>query len=92
MTYHQIPMHTSDDDIFVHSRYVEFFYSTFSIRPIKETNLTLKAKKCNFFIKEVIFIGHVFSKEGIKTDLPPKITQRKELKVLRNVSELRSFL
>mgnify|MGYP003684513451 CR=1 FL=1 len=52
-------MHKSDDDIFVHSRYFEFFYSHFSIEPIKETTLKLKAKKCNFLKKEVIFIGHV---------------------------------
>ena len=59
MTYHQIPMHKSDevktafailyfDYIFVHSRDFEYFYSTFSIRSIKETALKLKAKKCTF--------------------------------------------
>ena len=31
-------------------------------------NLKLKASKCEFFKKEVTYLGHVVSEEGIKTD------------------------
>lgn len=49
--------------------------------------MKLKAKKCNFFQREVNFLGHVVSQEGIKTDLS-KITLVKEWKILSNVTVL----
>ena len=39
---------------------------------IKSAGLKLKAAKCHFFRKQVAFLGHVVSEEGIATD-PKKI-------------------
>lgn len=38
------------------------------INRLSEANLKLKAKKCNFFCKEVSFLGNIVSSKGIKTD------------------------
>ena len=58
---------------------------------LDEANLKLKAKKCNFFCKEVAFLGYMVSKDGVKTD-PAKITAIANFKVPTTVTELRSFL
>lgn len=34
--------------------------------------LKLKAKKCNVFAREVVYVGHVISGEGVATD-PEKV-------------------
>jgi hypothetical protein len=59
--------------------------------PLDSANLKLKAKKYKFFRKEVTFLGHVISEEGVKTD-PSKIETVNDWKTPTNVSELRSFL
>lgn len=38
------------------------------IERLRQANLKLKAKKCKFFQKEVTFLGHVVSDNGVKTD------------------------
>ena len=43
-------------------------------RRLSEAGLKLKPKKCNLFQREVSFLGHVVSEEGIQTD-PAKITK-----------------
>ena len=54
-------------------------------------NLKLKASKCEFFKKEVIYLGHVVSEEGIKTD-PEKIRVLKDWPVPKSVKDVRKFL
>lgn len=54
-------------------------------------NLKLKVKKCNFFRKEVIFLGYVIFERGVKIDLS-KIVVVENWKMLINISEFRSFL
>lgn len=52
----------------------------------------LKLKlKCRFLRKEVAFLGHVVSADGIKTD-PEKVESVKTWPVPLNVKELQSFL
>jgi hypothetical protein len=46
---------------------------------------------CEFWIKEVPFLGHVVSPEGIAVD-PGKVKEALELKPLTSVSEVQSFL
>jgi len=50
-----------------------------------------KLKKCEFWLEEVVFLGHVVSKEGIKAD-PQKITTILGWPRPANVTEVRSFL
>jgi hypothetical protein len=47
--------------------------------------------KCEFWIKEVPFLGHVVSLEGIAVD-PGKVKEVLDWKPLMSMSEVRSFL
>lgn len=58
---------------------------------LKQAGLKLKPKKCELFAKEVSFLGHVVTQEGIATD-PEKIRSIKEWPAPCNVCDLRSFL
>ncbi|KAA3480045.1 Retrotransposon protein [Gossypium australe] len=53
--------------------------------------LCCKHIKCDYRLREVGFIGHVISVDGIRVD-PNKISMVLNWKPLRNVSEVRSFL
>ncbi|XP_057248158.1 uncharacterized mitochondrial protein AtMg00860-like [Beta vulgaris subsp. vulgaris] len=57
----------------------------------KEEKLYAKLSKCDFWLEEVKFLGHVVSKEGISVD-PDKIKAVEEWPAPKNVSEVRSFL
>ncbi|KAA3484788.1 DNA/RNA polymerases superfamily protein [Gossypium australe] len=50
-----------------------------------------KFSKCEFWLQEVGFLGHIVSAEGIRVDLN-KISMIVNWKPLKNVSEVRSFL
>ena len=50
-----------------------------------------KLSKCEFWLKEVSFLGHIVSAEGIRVD-PVKIEAVVNWKPPRNVTEVRSFL
>jgi hypothetical protein len=58
---------------------------------LKAAGLKLKSKKCSLFAKQVTFLGHVISSNGVATD-PSKIQNVKDWPVPTNVSELCSFL
>ena len=58
---------------------------------LRQAGLKLKGKKCSLFQKEVIYLGHKVSKEGIQTD-PAKISAVKEWPTPENVHEVRSFM
>ena len=47
--------------------------------------------KCEFWLREVSFLGHIISEEGIRVD-PKKIEEIIEWKPSRNVTKVRSFL
>ena len=51
----------------------------------------VKVKKCNFAKKELKFLGHIISREGIRTD-PEKIEKMVNLGPPKNLKELRSRL
>jgi hypothetical protein len=53
--------------------------------------LYAKFSKCEFWIKEVPFLGHVVSLEGIAVD-PSKVKEVLDWKPPTTVSEVRSFL
>lgn len=53
--------------------------------------LKLKPKKCTFFRTEIQFLGHIVSRNGVKTD-PKKVEAVSNIKVPLNVKELKSFL
>ena len=58
---------------------------------LREAGLKLKPQKCRFLQKEVTYLGHVVSENGVSTD-PSKVSKILDWPIPRNVSELRSFL
>ncbi|KAJ8762075.1 hypothetical protein K2173_006739 [Erythroxylum novogranatense] len=58
---------------------------------MRERQLYAKFTKCEFWLDEVVFLGHIVSGEGIQVD-PRKVEAVRSWEVLRNVSEVRSFL
>ncbi|XP_057250790.1 uncharacterized mitochondrial protein AtMg00860-like [Beta vulgaris subsp. vulgaris] len=58
---------------------------------LRENQLYAKFSKCEFWMEEVAFLGHIVSKKGISVD-PSKITAVSEWPKPRNVTDIRSFL
>ncbi|GFU59508.1 retrovirus-related Pol polyprotein from transposon 17.6 [Trichonephila clavipes] len=58
---------------------------------LRDANLKLNPSKCKFFQKEVNYLGHIISAEGVRTD-PEKVSAVKNWKRPENLRELRSFL
>src|SRR6266540_6009065 len=58
---------------------------------LREASLMVKVKKCKFAKKELKFLGHIISREGIRTD-PKKIEKMVNMGSPKNLKELRSRL
>ncbi|KAL0295928.1 UNVERIFIED_CONTAM: Retrovirus-related Pol polyprotein from transposon.6 [Sesamum radiatum] len=58
---------------------------------LREKQLYAKFSKCEFWMEEIAFLGHVVSKEGVQPD-PAKVKAIMEWEPPKNVSEVRSFL
>ncbi|KAK9036794.1 hypothetical protein V6N11_021721 [Hibiscus sabdariffa] len=56
-----------------------------------ENQLYAKLSKCEFWIREVVFLGHVVSSEGIRVD-PKKVEAIVNWKQPTSVTEIHSFL
>ncbi|KAA3461873.1 Transposon Ty3-G Gag-Pol polyprotein [Gossypium australe] len=81
------------DDILIYSRdeneHVEHLRTVLQI--LRDNQLYAKFSKSEFWLKEVRFLGHIVSGDGIRVD-PNKISAIVDWKPPRNVSEVRSFL
>ncbi|KAG8498361.1 hypothetical protein CXB51_007427 [Gossypium anomalum] len=81
------------DDILVYSRneeeHAEHLRTVLQI--LREKQLYAKFSKCEFWLREVSFLGHIVSAEGIRVD-PSKISAIVNWSPPKNVSEVRSFL
>lgn len=58
---------------------------------LRRNNLKLNPNKCNFLRKEVIFLGHVVSNNGVLPD-PKKIDAVLNYPIPKNVKDIKSFL
>ena len=81
------------DDILVYSQDRESHDAHLRVvlETLRKEQLYAKLSKCEFWLNEVSFLGHIVSKEGIRVD-PKKIEVVIEWKTPRNVTEGRSFL
>ena len=61
------------------------------LEKLREHQLYAKFSKCEFWLKEVGFLGHVISGEGIAVD-PTKVITVTNWEALTTVGEIRSFL
>ncbi|KAL0458791.1 UNVERIFIED_CONTAM: Retrovirus-related Pol polyprotein from transposon [Sesamum latifolium] len=81
------------DDILIYSRspkeHEQHLRTVLQI--LREKQLYAKFSKCEFWMEEIAFLGHVVSKEGVQPD-PAKVRAILEWEPPKNVSEVRSFL
>ena len=81
------------DDILVYSKDAQEHEQHLRIvlETLREKKLYAKLNQCDFWLKEVSFLGHIVSAEGIRVD-PAKIEAVVNWKSPQNVTEVRSFL
>ena len=81
------------DDILVYSRDEQEHEQHLKIvlQTLREKKLYAKLRKCDFWLKEVSFLGHIVSAEGIRVD-SANIEAVVNWKLPRSVTEVRSFL
>ena len=81
------------DDILVYSKDAQEHehHLRIVLETLREKKLYAKLSKCDFWLNEVSFLGHIVSVEGIRVDLA-KIETIVNWKSPQNVKEVRSFL
>ncbi|KAK6229056.1 hypothetical protein SCA6_018007 [Theobroma cacao] len=81
------------DDILVYSRDNDEHANHLRIvlQTLRERQLYAKFSKCEFWLQEVVFLGHVVSRAGIYVD-PKKIEAILQWEQPKTVTEIRSFL
>ncbi|GKB34072.1 putative reverse transcriptase domain-containing protein, partial [Tanacetum coccineum] len=81
------------DDILIYSKYKEEHkvYLKLVLELLKKENLFANFSKCEFWLQEVHFLGHVVNSDGIHVD-PSEIEAVKNWKAPKTPSEIRSFL
>jgi LPS O-antigen subunit length determinant protein (WzzB/FepE family) len=61
------------------------------LEKLRQNQLYAKFSKCDFWLEEVAFLGHVLTAKGVVVD-PAKIKAVKEWEQPHNVIDIRSFL
>jgi hypothetical protein len=81
------------DDILVYSRNEEEHegHLPLVLQKLRDHKLYTKLSKCEFWLKQVTFLGHVVSKGGISVD-PSKVQDVLSWKAPTSVSDIQSFL
>ena len=81
------------DDILVYSKDEQEHEQHLKIvlHTLREKKLYGKLRKCDFWLKEVSFLGHIVSSKGIRVD-PAKIEAVVNWKLPQSVTKVRSFL
>jgi len=81
------------DDILIYSKTEEEHAEHLKIvlQVLKEKKLYAKLSKCEFWLNEVSFLGHVISGSGIDVD-PSKVDAVSQWETPKSVTEIRSFL
>ena len=81
------------DDILVHSRTEEehITHINWTVTTLGRLGFKLNPEKCLFGVKEVEFLGHIISAQGIKPK-PDKLETIQNLKAPRTLRELRGLL
>ena len=90
--YHQLRIR-SGNDILVYSRSEEehAMQLRFVLQTLREHQLYAKFSKCEFWLDQVAFLGHVVSRDGIQVG-SKKIEAITEWPIPIKVTEVRSFL
>jgi hypothetical protein len=83
----------SIDDILIYSPNEETHedHLRLALQKLYDNQLYAKFSKCDFWLKEVAFLGHIVTDGGIKVD-PRKISEILNWKQPKDASKIRSFL
>ncbi|GKA00495.1 putative reverse transcriptase domain-containing protein [Tanacetum coccineum] len=87
--YHQLRVHEDDIPKITQEEHVKHLRLVLEL--LKKEKLYAKFSKCELWLREVQFLGHVINSNGIHVD-PSKIEAVKNWKALRTLTEVRSFL
>jgi hypothetical protein len=81
------------DDILIYSKDKEEHakHLRIALQILREHQLYAKFSKCEFWLDQVEFLGHVISKEGIAVN-PSKVASVLEWESPKNVKQIRGFL
>ncbi|CAB4408573.1 unnamed protein product [Rhizophagus irregularis] len=81
------------DDIMIYSRNFEEHLEHVNrvLNKLKENNMIVKLKKCQFGLRNINFLGHIVGKDGLRPD-EKKVEKIKSIKRPETVTEVRSFL
>ncbi|XP_046612225.1 uncharacterized protein LOC124301349 [Neodiprion virginianus] len=81
------------DDIVIYSRSLEEHETKFRklMKRLSDAGLTLQPDKCEFLRKEVAYLGHVITQNGLKPN-PEKISAIKNYPVPKNPKQIKQFL
>ena len=81
------------DDILIYSDNEELHekHLKLALEVLRKNKLYAKFSKCEFWMKEVLFLGHIISKDGVSVD-PSKVAAVMDWKQPKSVTEIRSFL
>ena len=81
------------DDVLVYSRSKEEHdkHLRIVLETLRENKLYAKLSKCEFYSKEISFLGHVINEHGIKME-PSKVDAVSKWPQPKNVHDIRSFL
>ena len=69
-----------------HLKHLETVFSC-----LREARLKMKCSKCDFFKKEIHYLGHLISTEGI-SPLPNKLDCIQHMPAPKNMKEIKQFL
>jgi hypothetical protein len=61
------------------------------LQRLREHQLYAKLSKCEFWIDEVLFLGHIINKEGLAVD-PKKVADIQNWKAPKDVRGIKSFI
>jgi hypothetical protein len=80
------------DDILVYSKNKEEHAGHLHVvlQSLREHHLYAKLSKCDFWLKEIKFLGHTISQVGIVVN-PDKVQEVMNWKLLTTVRQIRSF-
>ena len=81
------------DDVLIYSKSQEDYEEHLRtlLQLLRDNQLYAKLSKCEFWLEQITFLGHIISKEGLLVD-PSKIEAVVSWKRPSSVTEIRSFL
>jgi hypothetical protein len=81
------------DDILIYSKSEEEHehHLRMVLQVLREHQLYAKLRKCSFYHKQIHYLGHIISEDGIEVDLE-KVEAIREWSAPKNVKKVRSFM